>query len=266
MNLEITRPLTVGQHVVRIQRIVGARPDGWYGPKTAQAVNRWRTSRGLPNSFVWDVECERLVDTIDVITARNYTPANRKPGDGSVRFITIHTIQCPCKPRYARSNAEWFAGPNAPNASVHYWVGPDETILGLDPKHLAWGAKSGPLRHAQHHAIHIEHTGFTEDKSRGLVATDYTTGLGLDTIKRSARLAAELCVEWGVPVTKGDLDAFAYAKRTGLSGLGLGGFVGHVDWTRAYGVRGGNVDPGNKWPWELYLDLVRCYVQDALLE
>lgn len=44
-TLRLKKPRMVGEDVRRIQRIVGAKEDGEYGPLTAKAVKAWQTAR-----------------------------------------------------------------------------------------------------------------------------------------------------------------------------------------------------------------------------
>jgi peptidoglycan hydrolase-like protein with peptidoglycan-binding domain len=256
--LRYDKPMMQGDDVAIVQGLVGARVDGWYGEKTAKAVKSWqRLNRlngdGVVGPATWSALLGQTGD-YNTIKARHFTPANR--GLGDIHFPTIHTIQCPPASGYARSNAQWFAGPNAPKASIHWWVGPDETIRGLEGRHRAWGAKSGPARYAQLFGLHVEHTGYTANPSRGIKATDWL-GEGYPVLERSARLMARECKRWQIPIQRGDIEGFrdSYRIDKPLPDR-YRGFVGHVDWTRAYAIKGGHYDPGEAWPWREYLDLV----------
>jgi peptidoglycan L-alanyl-D-glutamate endopeptidase CwlK len=36
-----------GEHVVKVQEKVGAKPDGWFGPGTERRVKEWQKANGL---------------------------------------------------------------------------------------------------------------------------------------------------------------------------------------------------------------------------
>jgi peptidoglycan hydrolase-like protein with peptidoglycan-binding domain len=46
-ELLVRTPMQHGDDVKAVQRIVGAKPDGWYGPMTASAVRIWQRRHGL---------------------------------------------------------------------------------------------------------------------------------------------------------------------------------------------------------------------------
>lgn len=227
--------------------------DGKHGPKTEAATRKWRADKPTP--------VNGIIRTYPLIRAKNFTWGDRKPGD--VHFITLHSIQCPVRPGFARSNARAFAAPSARNASIHYWVGPDETVQGLETRHLAWGAKSGPERHAQLHAIHIEHTGYTADPSRGQVQTDWL-GEGWPVLVASARLCADLIAEWDLLPEQCTHERMAewrdaMRKSDRKTAWSLRCINMHHHWTRAYNVVGGNQDIGG-WPWPEWLTELRGWL------
>lgn len=277
-TLRLQRPMMQGEDVQVVQLAVGAKPDGWYGPATARAVRRWQRASdlvvdGVVGPMTWaalDAAPPVAIEPpppqptrpegYDLIRATNYRWGTRR-AVGDVHMPTIHTIQCPPRAGFARRNAQWFAGARAPNASIHWWVGPDETVQGLEERHLAWGAKSGPERHAQLYAIHVEHTGYTADPYRDIPATDWE-GEGAAVIEAGARLMADICARWDIQPERVDaerLSAWRDAIRAGdhETAWALRGITDHAAWTDAYSVRGGHRDVGSTWPWERYLELVR---------
>lgn len=207
------------------------------------------------------------VDSYPLIRAKNFTPADRKVGD--VYMITLHSIQCPPRAGFARSNAKAFASPSAKNASIHWWVDPAEVIQGLEEQHHAWGAKSGPERHAQAFAIHVEHAGFTRQPayttSSGkrvpeVPQTDWL-GEGLPIVERSAKLTAVIIQRWDLlpeRMTPERMAAWRDAIRRAdrAAAWKLRGINMHLDWTKAYGIVGGHHDIGG-WPWDEWLEMVR---------
>jgi N-acetyl-anhydromuramyl-L-alanine amidase AmpD len=80
------------------------------------------------------------------------------------------------------------------------------------------------------------------------VATDWASEPAQSVLQRSARLVAELCRAWQIPVVRlGPADLLKSER----------GICGHLDATRAYPGSGTHVDPGPRWPWDQYLELIQ---------
>ena len=69
------------------------------------------------------------------IHARNYSKATVPR---RITLIVLHTMETQCKPKVARSIAQWFASAKAPLASAHYCVDPGEVIQCVPDEHVAW--------------------------------------------------------------------------------------------------------------------------------
>src|SRR5689334_17566080 len=72
----------------------------------------------------------------DFIQARNYT----KSGDREIKWIVLHTMENPEKPKGASAVAHWFASDAAPKASAHYCVDNAEVWQCVGELDVAWGA------------------------------------------------------------------------------------------------------------------------------
>lgn len=167
------------------------------------------------------------------VQATNYTAANRK----AVDLIVIHTMEAAEKPNTAENVAAWFASANAPKASAHFCVDSDSTVQCVSEEDVAWHAPG-----ANHNGIGIEHAGYAKQTGNEW-ADEYSTRM----LERSAKLCAELCKRWNIPL-----------KRVGPTDLRAGGargICGHVDVSKAFG-KSTHYDPGVSFPWDRYLKLI----------
>ncbi len=173
---------------------------------------------------------------MDFIQARNFTRAKTPR---TVTLIVIHTAECGERPGAARNVAAYFAGANAPKASAHYVVDSIETVQCVRDDDVAWHA--GPVNGC---SIGIEHAG-----SAGQTVAEWADEYSTATLQHSARLVAELCYRYSIPIVRLSQVDLADGLRAGI--------CGHVDVTR--GLRyGTHWDPGPSFPWSAYLDMVRA--------
>lgn len=86
-------------------------------------------------------------DNIARIPARSFTAGR----PAQVRLVVLHTTENDLRSGVARAVASWFGGPDAPQASSHYVVDADETILCVLEQDQAWGAPG-----ANGDGIHVE--------------------------------------------------------------------------------------------------------------
>jgi len=172
---------------------------------------------------------------IPLIQAKNAGPP--RPGQ-AIDWIVIHTMEAPEKPGTARAVAEWFAGPNAPEASAHFCIDAAEVIQCVPEDVVAWAAPGANRR-----GIHLEHAGYA-GQSPAAWDDEYSRGV----LARSAELAADICRRYAVPIVRLTVAELRAGKR---------GFCGHVDVTNAFNDGHGHTDPGAGFPWDRYLGLVR---------
>lgn len=166
-----------------------------------------------------------------LIQARNFTQANRS----DVRWVVLHSTEGPRVKGAAAGVARWFAGASAPQASSHYVVDADEVVQCVAEKDIAWTQGQ-----ANRDSISIEIVGFAR-YTRDEWLDDY----GEPQLRRVARLVAEICQRWQIPIEF--VDAGGIAER-------LGGITTHAVLTQAYGVRGGHTDPGDGFPLDTVLE------------
>lgn len=65
--------VTVDRDVRLVQAVVGADPDGDYGPKTTAAVKRWQAARGLAADGVWGPRSDAAAFAIDGVWGESTT-------------------------------------------------------------------------------------------------------------------------------------------------------------------------------------------------
>jgi len=170
-----------------------------------------------------------------IIQARNFTPGRIRPVD----LIVLHTMEAPEKDGTALAVAKWFASVNAPKASAHYCLDAKEVIQCVDPANTAWHAPG-----ANANGIGIEHAGYARQNT-----ADWEDAYSDAMLDRSARLTADLCRRYGIPVQ--------YVDRTGLL-AGLRGVTTHAAVSLAF-RKSTHTDPGPRFPMLAYLERVRAW-------
>lgn len=176
------------------------------------------------------------LDELAFIPARNVTVPGLPPR--VVDLIIIHTMETPERPRTARDVAEWFAGPNAPQASAHFCIDDEQIIQCVRLQDVAWAAPG-----ANRDGVHLEHAGYA-----GQTEVQWDDDYSQAVLWNSAQLAAQLCQRFGIPPVKVDPKP------------GARGFCGHVDVTNWRNGGRGHQDPGPNFPWGQYLALVAEFI------
>jgi len=184
------------------------------------------------------------VSDIEFIQAKNYTPANRTRID----WVVLHSTEpVPVKMStivgQAHGVAMYFAGPNAPQASSHYVVGPEAAFQCVREQDVAWAAPG-----ANRTGIQIEQVGWAARTEWERVGSDARAGRLV--LERSAKLVAAICKRWNVPIVRVDADGLLAGQR---------GITSHAAATAAF-KKSDHQDPGlqgdKRWPWDLFLSLV----------
>lgn len=244
-----------GVLVERWQRIVRCAPDGVFGPITEGHTGMFQEAHSLPSTGVVDratwleglkLEAERSskfpstpaiqMSDVKFVQARNYTRASRSKDD--IKWIVIHSMEASEHPQTAENCAAWFAGPHAPKASAHFCVDSDSIVQCVYEADVAWHAKGG-----NRHGIGIEHAGYAKQTD-----PEWRDGYSMAMLRLSAALCADLCKRFDIPAKFVDEEGLRRHDR---------GITYHKTITEAFNVVGGHMDPGEHFPIDLYLSMVR---------
>jgi hypothetical protein len=208
--------------VVALQKAAGLLADGFVGPLTRAAAEAI-------------IRRDPKAENIAFIAAKNFTPVSAS-SPRTISLIVIHTAEQDIRPGVARRVASWFAGRDAPQASAHYVVGPDEVIACVRETDVAWAAPG-----ANHNGVQCELVG-----RASMTAADWHSPPAQAAIERLARLVAQLCRRHAIPVQRLSVDDLLAGAR---------GICGHVEVSKAW--KGSlHWDPGLTFPWPRLLELV----------
>ncbi len=166
------------------------------------------------------------------IESPNRTSANGR----AVSVVVIHTMEIAERDGAAEICARWFANPIS-EVSAHYCVDARTTIQCVHEDDIAWHARGGNTG-----SIGIELAGYAGQRSLGWDDT-YSHAV----IERAARLTADLCDRYTIPIRRLRAADLIAGKR---------GITGHADVSAAY-RKSDHWDPGPDFPWETFLRLVR---------
>ena len=156
----------------------------------------------------------------------DYTAANRWAAQ--IDMIVIHVTQGSWS-----TAINWFKTPES-ESSAHYVLRSRDGKIAqcVSDQNIAWHAGNW---HVNQISIGIEHEGFIDDPK-------WFTDEMYDS---SARLAAYLCVRYGIPIDRQYI-------------------IGHNEVPGCPGEGGGadcHTDPGEWWWWDRYMELVRQYAR-----
>lgn len=175
------------------------------------------------------------------VEARNWS---RQVGPQRKRWIVIHDMQWAEKDDTAQRCAEMFRDqpPGPSGSSSHFCIDRRHLIECVPAELVAWHAPG-----ANQFGIGLEHAGFAK-QTRDQWLDDY----GKEMLALSARLTAELCQHFQIPCEPLDPEDL----RANLMGI-----TRHQDVTLAFPEKShGHTDPGDAFPFDYYLDLVRGHL------
>lgn len=164
---------------------------------------------------------------------------------GPPTLIVLHTTEGGESRSSAESIASWWASPSSPVSSAHYVVDPDSVVQCVRNEDRAWhtpGKLAG--RFVNDISIGIEQCGTARQTPE-----QWADEASLAELDRTARLVAELCTRYGIPIEHRTVEELRAGNASGI--------CGHVDCTHATGS-GDHWDPGPHYPWDHVLALARC--------
>lgn len=168
-------------------------------------------------------------------------PANHHGGHNNkpIHRIVMHSTVSPCEPGGARSIAGMFRSTSR-YASAHYVVDPNETVQVVYDSVVAYHAPPNE------HSIGVEMCDMpsTTNKAR------WKGKNHRKMLKRAAKLVAQLCLAYDVPIQKIN----AADLRAGKHGI-----CGHVNVSHAWHETT-HWDPG-VFPWRRFIRMVRKYAK-----
>lgn len=142
---------------------------------------------------------------------------------GRPRLIVLHSTETPTNT--ARAVARNFQDP-ARRASAHWVVGTDGIFSCVDESDTAFAAPG-----ANHDGIQIEQAGYA-------YSTDWTGGEGAQVVAQTARLVAQICTRWGIPIR--------HLLDSDIAN-GHAGIATHAQISRVY-RQSDHTDPGPTYP------------------
>lgn len=180
---------------------------------------------------------------------RHHGPRSNKP----IHRVVIHSTVSPCEPGGARNIARYFISTDR-YASAHYITDPAETIQGLYDSFVGYAAPPNE------HTLHIEMCdvpGPVPSDPPGSArfkalkrAWRWVRPNQRQMLKRTARLTAELCLAYDVPVVFLSVGALKAGRR---------GITTHANVSAAW-RQSTHWDPGF-WPRRRFMRMVRREVR-----
>lgn len=165
--------------------------------------------------------------------AKFHGDSDNKP----IHRVVIHATVSPCVEGGARAVAAYFRETVTRPSSAHYVVDPGERVQVVFDSVVAYHAPPNQ------HSIGVELCDPQAGKATRWFDTPHQ-----QMLKRAAKLVARLCLAYGVPIRKLDVEAL----RAGAHGV-----CGHVDVSNAF-RQTSHTDPGDGFPWPQFMEQVRA--------
>lgn len=172
------------------------------------------------------------------IQARHYHRGRVRP----IGLVVIHDMEAPELATTAESVARYFQTTDRP-ASAHYNVDSDSIVCSVQEQDTAFHARG-----VNADGIGIEHAGYARQTTE-----QWLDLYGVAMLTRSAKLTADLCARYSIPVR--------FVDAAGLK-RGDRGITTHKAASDAFNP-GGHHDPGPNFPMDLYLAWVNQAMKGA---
>jgi N-acetylmuramoyl-L-alanine amidase len=170
--------------------------------------------------------------SIQFLQAKYY----RSGGNLPINRVVFHDMEAPELPTTAEATARYFATGITTPASAHYNVDSDSVVQSVHEEDTAYHAPPNQ------HSIGVEHAGYANQ-----VRSDWLDDYGKKMLSVSAVLVADICRRYNVPIEFIDAAGLLAGKR---------GITTHAQVSAAW-RQTSHTDPGNFFPMDYYLDLVR---------
>lgn len=160
-------------------------------------------------------------------------------------LVVAHSLEYPEWVTSAEDALRYFQTTDR-KASVHAVVDSDSVTRPVDDEDTAFGAAGVNSR-----ALHVEHAGYAAQ-----TGPEWVDPYGLAMLPRSAKVVAGWCRKYAIPPVRLTVEQV----RAGVPGI-----CSHYDVSRAFpDVSTGHTDPGDGFPWDYYLGLVRAELEDDM--
>lgn len=159
------------------------------------------------------------------------------------RAIVLHSMEAPEKGSTAEAVANYFKTLDRP-ASAHVNFDNNSEVQSVQLRDIAYGVPG-----FNRHAIHLEMAGYAR-QTRSQWLDEYSMLM----IRRVAAYTRTVIIpKFKIePVWLSDQQI-----RDIVAGKPISGICTHADCTRALSIRGGHYDPGNGFPRDLFLKLIK---------
>ena len=154
----------------------------------------------------------------------------------AIGVVVIHTMEIAERDGAAELCAHWFQNPES-EVSAHYCVDADTIVQCVREDDIAWHARGGNAT-----SIGIELAGYAGQRALG-----WSDAYSRAVVERAARLTADVCGRYGIPIRRLRAADLVAGKR---------GVTGHADVSSAF-RKSDHWDPGPDFPWSRFLRLAR---------
>lgn len=227
---------TTHNQTIAWQRARRLDADGVVGKRTRDKIG----TPAIPRPMVPLVVDSDVSDVLDPVVTKDIPAKSWSKHRGTnnpKKWIVLHSMEAREASTTAENVAKWFGGSNPPKASAHYNIDDDSVVRSVPEGGIAWHAPG-----ANREGIGFEHAGYARQSE-----AQWTDEFSTRMLRRSARLAAEVCKRHDIPAR--------FVDREGLK-RGDAGFTTHNEVTFAF-RKSTHVDPGKHFPMEQYLTWVR---------